>query len=493
MKTIKTDFSEPETRRNKDSYTIFTKIPTCGEDSVIEPNQCNQRVRHIGSDLTLSSEILARLHRFYSAYLKHFGMARAICQWLGRRRYHFYVLHIYIHLTIYIQRTKGKAKRWRSLTGLSDFAQRRKIPKYELADSVVVETPAPTIFPARDQENLVSHPEQYIYPKIYVAEIINAMTYGGTNLILADGEVICHDLYDFNRDYTSEELYGRILIDQKSSRIRWLLHDEEPEPIPVAASFVDACALNYAHWLTEVLPRIALFCAEERFRGVPIVINAGLHKNIMESLFLLIDAKREIIALPIGKALTVDKLYTTSVTGYVPYGRRTSKLSGHSQGIFSPNALEKLRNHLINLEQKTENEVWPEKIYLQRNSETRKLLNSTEIETLCIARGYAVVETEKLTFRQQVRLFNNAKEIIAPTGAALSNAMFCKPGTKVAILMAKHADMIYRYWFNMLAPLQINVSYVFGNIIQNRFLGIHSDFVVNSIDVIDLLDYFEKI
>jgi capsular polysaccharide biosynthesis protein len=408
---------------------------------------------------------------FYSRHVNPFPAARSLSIWVWR-----YVEPLYPLAT---RLSNIRAKRWRSLTKLSDFVKKRGAPTYKLANAASVETTVPKVFPTCDQCYLVSPHNQYEFPEIFVATINNAMTYGGTNLIIANGEVVCHDLYDFKRDYTSEELHGRTLIDPKTGRIRWLLHDEVPIPIPVAATFVDACALNYAHWMTEVLPRIVMFCAEERFQDVPIVVNDGLHKNIMESLFLVADAYREIITLPIGRALAVDKLYLTSATGYVPFERRTNKLTGHSHGMFSPLAFDILRNHLNAMVQKTDKEAWPEKIFLRRVSETRIVANMTELEKLLVDQGYVFVEPEKLPFSQQIQLFENAKEIFAPTGAALANAIFCKPGTRVIVLMAKHENMIYRYWSNMLTPMQIKVSQVLCKIVENRDLGIHGDYAIN--------------
>ena len=101
---------------------------------------------------------------------------------------------------------------------------------------------------------------------------------------------------------------------------------------------------------------------------------------------------------------------------------------------------------------------------------------------------HRAVEPEKLTFDQQVRLFSSASEIISSTGAALANAVSCKPGTRVAVLMGKHQDMIYRYWNNLLSPLGIKVSYVLGNIVRNKELGIHGDYVIDEDSIEDLLE-----
>lgn len=459
-----------------------------GRSGVIEHIQSSSKIRKIETPKTRTHGIFTRLRstwlgQVYTNYLKRYKLVRLIVHWIWRSGY-----PLYVNLSIFFFRIKKK--RWRPLTKLSDFAKKREISTYKLVDAALVETPEPKSFPVSDQSYLASPHDRYTFPEIFVATINNAMTYGGTNLILVDDEVICHDLYDFERDYTSEELHGRTLIDPKSRRIRWLLHDEAPEPIPVAATFVDACAPNYAHWITEVLPRINLFCADERFKGVPIVVNDGLHKNIMESLFLVAGTERGIITLPIGRALIVDELYLTSVAGYVPFERRTNKLSGHSHGVFSPRAFEMLRNYLNALGQKTEEEAWPEKIFLRRNSGARMVTNTAELERLMITRGYVVVEPEKLTFLEQIQLFKNAKEIVSSTGAALANAICCKPDARVAVLMSKHEDMIYRYWCDMLTPLQIKVSYVLGDIVENHDLGIHGDFAIDADCLNDLLESF---
>ena len=453
-------------------------MPAQVMSDVIKPLQASIKIRKVNRYPINRDDIVTELRntwlgRVYRSHLKRYSAVRWFAHWIWRNEYPIYVNYVAVLLS------NRKKKRWRPLTKLSEFAKKSGIQTYKLADAVLVETPEPKVFPACDQGYLVSPHDRYEFPEIFVVTISNAMTYGGTNLIIANGEVVCHDLYDFKHDYTSEELHGRTLIDPKSGRIRWLLHDEAPESIPVAATFVDACAPNYAHWMTEVLPRIVIFCAEERFKDVPIVVNDGLHKNIMESLFLVVGADREIITLPIGRALAVDELYLTSVAGYVPFERRTNKLSGHSHGMFSPLAFEILRNHLNAMVKKTDEEACPEKIFFRRVSRTRKVNNATEIEKLLVAKGYVIVEPEKLTFSQQVQLFSNAKTIVGSSGAALANMAFVPQNAKILILISKHPDTIYWYWQNMAAAFGRTVSYVFGKINASDSSGIHADYIVD--------------
>lgn len=426
------------------------------------------------------------LARFYINHLKQYAFMRSTVIWVWRKSYPYYVNHISSCFS------SADFKGWHPLIALNKYVKRNVIPLYKLTDAALIETPVPKVFPVSLQSFLVSPNDKYIFPEIYVATIKNATTYGGTNLILTDSEIICHDLYDFERDSTSEELHGRILIDPKSMQVQWLMKDETPESVAVAATFVDACALNYAHWMTEVLPRIALFCAEEQFHGVPIVVNHGLHKNIMESLFLVTGPEREIITLPIGRALAVGQLFITSVAGYVPFEPRKNKISRSSHGLFSPQAFEILRKHMGGLILKMETESYPDKIYLRRNSNVRKVTNSAALEKLLVARGYTIVEPEKLTFSQQAQLFYGAKIIIGPTGAAFANAVFCGAGAHVAILVSKHNDLAYGYWINMLTPLGINFNYIFGEVVENQDGGFHSNFEVKPSSLEDFLETMER-
>jgi capsular polysaccharide biosynthesis protein len=188
--------------------------------------------------------------------------------------------------------------------------------------------------------------------------------------------------------------------------------------------------------------------------------------------------EREIITLPIGRALVVDTLYLTSVAGYVPFERRTNKLVGHSHGVFSPRPFNMLRNQMHGLGQKTKDQAWPEKIFLRRNSGTRKVTNAAELEKLLVGRGYVIVEPEKLTFLQQTQLFSHAKIIVASSGAALANVIFASQSAKIFILIGKYPDTSYWYWQNMACASGKTISYVLGKINANDSNGIHAGFTV---------------
>ena len=427
---------------------------------------------------TGSLDIFVRLKRtwvgrLYVNHLKHIPFVRWLTIRLWRTLYPIYTNTFSAYLG------SRASKRWRPLVKLGDYVKTLHLPSTKVLDAARVDTPAPKVFPVEDQAYLVSPHDHYVFPPVYVAELGEALIYGGTNLVFAQDAVICHDLYDFERDYTSEELHGCHVIDAKKMRMRLLRHDVAPEQIPVAAVFVDACASNYAHWLTEVLPRIAAFCAEEQFASIPIIVNDGLHHNIMESLYLIIGPEREIITLPVGRAIQADSLYITSVAGYVPFERRDDQLSGHSHGLFSSSAFDLIRKRVFAFTDKLPPQNWPEKIYLRRNSGARKVTNASELDKILINRGYVIVEPEKLTFLQQAMLFSKAKEIVGSSGAALANLIFAPSNASVQILIGKYPNTSYWYWQNIACASGKAVSYILGEVAVRDHSGIHADFTVN--------------
>ncbi len=410
--------------------------------------------------------------RFYLKRLKNYPVIRKIVFWSWTNLY-----PIYLHLIAIICR--NKEMRWRPIVRLSDHAEIRNAPKIRVLNAAKVETPSPEVIPEEDQIHLVSPHDQYEFSPVYVAQLNNGQVYGGTNLVFMEDAVICHDLYDFARDFTSEEMHGRHVIDVRKSRMRLERSDFKPEKMPVAASFLDACAPNYAHWLTEVLPRIAVFCALEQYADVPIIIDDGLHPNIMQSLALVVGHDREIVILPVGRAISVDVLYITSVTGYVPFERRNTKLTRHSHGLFSPLAFDQLRKRLLPYCENSQPQEFPSKIYLRRKVGGRKITNSDEIEEVLTDNGYVIVEPEKLTFLQQLALFSSVDEIVAPSGAALANLIFARPNTRVHILIGRYHATSYWYWQNLASASGKQVIYSLGESRDGQS-SIHSDFVIDA-------------
>lgn len=413
-------------------------------------------------------------------YIKYFKKITLL------RNMAIYIWPYYIKFIVFVNK-KNKYKA-HGLIKLGDYIYDKKIDPMRLCTSEIINTPKPKIYPKEKELSLTSPHNSFIFPAVYVVTLDSCFVTGGSNFIRTECETICHDLFDVQRDTTSEELHGRVFINVKRNSITWLQPALASVHLPIAASFVDACAPNYAHWLTEVLPRIAVFCSNEEFDNIPLIVNDGLHENIMQSLLLIAGEAREIYTISLGDTLSVSKLYVTSVAGYVPFERRKTRLKDHSHGKFSPFGFELIDKNVVNncLMDK-ESRIY-KKVYIKRNSNVRRVINDVELEKTLLSNGFNVVEPEKLSFVEQFHLFRNAEFIVASSGAALANLIFCRADVKIIILISEHKDTSYWYWQNMACAAGKKISYVVGDIISFD-KSIHSDFELKIDDVLNAINY----
>lgn len=89
----------------------------------------------------------------------------------------------------------------------------------------------------------------------------------------------------------------------------------------------------------------------------------------------------------------------------------------------------------------------PEKVFLTRRT-TRQLLNAAEIEAWLSARGFVTLVPEELSAADQMRLFREAREIVAIHGAALAPLLYCPAAGKlerlIELMPCGHMTDVYR-------------------------------------------------
>jgi ABC-type polysaccharide/polyol phosphate transport system ATPase subunit/capsular polysaccharide biosynthesis protein len=420
--------------------------------------------------------------RFYIKYLRNLTLVRRLSYWFWRN-----FLPVILQVKSFFEEIRALNK-FLPIIQLNEYVKLRQRPLIKLLEEVKVAVPVSKAIPFLDRTTFELHSGEYIFPSLYVAELNKVKVYGGSNLIFTSDSIVSHDLYDFKSDFTSEELHGRHKIDIKRMGLRLLHYDARSINIPVAATFLDACSSNYAHWMSEVLPRIAIFCNHKDYLGIPIIVDKELHPNIMDSLAIITGYDRKIILLPSRKAIRVERLLVMSVVGYLPFEIRKGYVGNRHHGLFNPHALNLIRNKSLLSLNLLPHQTWPQKIYIRRTSGARQVVNFAELEGELLLRGFVCIEPEKLTFVEQVALFANATDIVAPTGAALANAIFCQPSTRICILMSKHKNMIYGYWQSMLATFNLEITHILGDISCNQDFDLHANFYINSDDLRSYLD-----
>jgi capsular polysaccharide biosynthesis protein len=64
----------------------------------------------------------------------------------------------------------------------------------------------------------------------------------------------------------------------------------------------------------------------------------------------------------------------------------------------------------------------------------RSISNRRAVDALLASFGFMTVNPANYSFAEQVELFANADEVVGVMGAALTNTVFCRPGTKIVCL-----------------------------------------------------------
>ncbi len=415
-----------------------------------------------------------RLFNFYFKRLNRYSFFKSIARFL-----YPLVRGVAWRIILRLRKTKKKFH----LIALKDFVKNKATERTGLIKASVVKTIAPHFISSVKMASKKSDYPSERYPEIYVATIVEATVIGGSNLSIVNNEIISHDLLAISTDLTPEERHFRINCHGNICRLTSKIMTKKQGKLAEAASFVDAVSCNYAHWMTEVLPRIVSFCSSSQYSHVPILVDDKLHQNIMATLEMVVG-RRTVYLLPMNHIVKIDKLYVTSVAGYISYEQRYKYIQASSEGKFNANAMRLVVSLLKPLNNKKRT---PQRIYLRRFSGYRNLTNQNEIEALLTRHRFTIVDPAKLSFLEQVNYFSKAKVIIGPTGASFANLIFCNKKVNLAILVNKDKNMIYKYWVNLASIMGIQVNYITGKS-KEFFGGIHRDFSVD----LNLIDTYVK-
>jgi capsular polysaccharide biosynthesis protein len=182
----------------------------------------------------------------------------------------------------------------------------------------------------------------------------------------------------------------------------------------------------YFHWMFDTLPRLRML-REGGYTWDKIVVPKQTRFQ-RESLELLLVG--EDLITEAGQQIEAATLVVPTMPG----------LSGNPPRWACDFLRESFLPHLSNATPPFR------KIYISRRKEgTRNVTNEAELLQILRRDGFEVCFPEELSFLEQVRLFAEARIVVSPHGAALSNLVFCAPGTSVLEVFSPHYVNVC-YW-----------------------------------------------
>jgi capsular polysaccharide biosynthesis protein len=109
-----------------------------------------------------------------------------------------------------------------------------------------------------------------------------------------------------------------------------------------------------------------------------------------------------------------------------------------------------------------------ELLYVSRNeSSMRRILNENDILPGLRNMGFKIILPGTLSLAEQIEAFRNARIVLSPHGAGLTNILFCRPNTTLIEIFPEggvHGSAFLR----IASQLNFNYYYVVGQKVENR-------------------------
>lgn len=186
---------------------------------------------------------------------------------------------------------------------------------------------------------------------------------------------------------------------------------------------------NYFHFLFDIIIKLKLFKEKYSFENIDYFYMPGTsqwQKKIISKFGInenkLIDSQK-------FRHIKADKVFALDHPWY-----RKDKVQKEIENL--PDwIIYYLRDKFLKYSKKFEAS---DKIFIDRSDSKFnhcKLINNQEVIDFLSDFGFKSYQVSKLDFFEQIYLFNNAKTIIGPHGAAFSNIIFSEPGLKLVELM----------------------------------------------------------
>ncbi len=262
----------------------------------------------------------------------------------------------------------------------------------------------------------------YEIDEAFICEIPCATIINSTGLVItSDLQVIRQSLDHHKRviNLDSQQVRHQLTLNQINSGTYVSLLSSHP--------------LNFAHWLMDCLPKLALLESldNQSKNQFMFIIPDKLPQQMTDSLKLLGIPSSQIIPLP-EEGIMVEKLILCHATQHP--GRPNKQ---HLLWVRNSLLTSVIGNpHTTTLASR--------RIYLSRSkySLRRSIVNENEILPILERYNFEVIHPEQLSLAEQIRIFAEAKVVLGPHGAALYNQIFCPYGASIIEIYNKE------YWFH---------------------------------------------
>lgn len=256
-----------------------------------------------------------------------------------------------------------------------------------------------------------------------------------SSIILDDQKCLIERFSNISQD--KFELSGGqvIMHGQKTAIVRFGTTEQLEKGIFICGNG----SYNYYHWLIEIIPKLEfLDKLPERTKTYPLLVNEAVAKTpTFKEILEKFAPNREIIYLSNTTSYLVHELINIDTPNNMPFNLSNGMRFDTSYSITRQEAIDYLRRVTLKPSALPQpGDIYPKRIFLCRKKSIRNY-NQQEVEACLTKFGFQSIFMEEVSFEQQVAIINHAEYIVGPTGAAWTNLIFCRAGTKCLCWMAE--------------------------------------------------------
>ena len=283
--------------------------------------------------------------------------------------------------------------------------------------------------------------EEHYYEakEIYIAELKNVIVHGGTGLMFAGNSVLT--------DVVANDPEGRVKytfgpIRRGTRRNFYIEVRNNIEEVECAINLCGMAAFNYYHLTIEILSRFEYVRDYLSLNSATILLDEDTRKfpQYIDLISTIVGDNR-IAFVPQYSKVHCGKVIYPSMNTWMPMNVRHKYDFRMSDNIIAKSAVDNIRNATEQYRKKSAGR----KIFISRkNVSFSRIQNEQEVVELFKNSGYEIVCTEEYALKEQIELFSTAECVVSASGAALTNMVYCNPGTVFGcIIPQKYEFCIY--------------------------------------------------
>lgn len=215
---------------------------------------------------------------------------------------------------------------------------------------------------------------------------------------------------------------------------------------------------NYWHFVSELLPRVLLLKGHFP-TGVPFVCPKQTPVPFVQLMETILDTKP--VFVDSSKNYSIKTLFYIKDFRY----RALPDIFTPVKNMFAQISedLISVRNHLLDLSE-SQMEVSSVKensrVFIsRRNISGRVFPNEDRISSRLVSEySFVPISPENYSILSQVKVFQSAEVVVGAGGSALTNLLFCRPGTKVIVQPGTENPHLRRFWRDL--ALLFSLEYV---------------------------------